>query len=179
MRSVLAATPVALIGVFTAHQITYERVAEAAGDHAGMTMSSQTWLPGLPALLITASLLALVLALATRSPRRAPRLGDIVAVQTTLFLVLQTADRVLHDCCAFPDAALLLTGLAAQLPTAVLAWTLTRIAIRALNFALASAPSAVALYGKPATPSAAHTQFELSSLLRVSAAGPRAPPVMA
>lgn len=120
----------AALGLLGAHQVSYERLAQGAGEHAGMTLASQSWLPGLPAILVTLSVAALLVVLHGRRSRRVvPGPFAVLALQSVLFLVLTVVDRLLHGCCVLPDASYLAFALALQVPAALCAWVLTRFGV--------------------------------------------------
>lgn len=120
---------VAVGGVLLGHQVTYERLAPLSGEHAGMTMASQSWLPSIPTLLVVSSLgLFLAVALARRFPnvRLSPRM--FLAAQTLVFVVVETLDRAVNGCCLYPTLPVAVLGLAAQLLPAMAVFAILALA---------------------------------------------------
>lgn len=133
----------ATIGVFAGHQVTYERAAEAAGSHAGMTMATQSWLPSLPAILAVVSLVALALtALYRKAPSALTRPKVVLGVQSLAFVSIEVADRAINGCCLYPSLPVAAAGLIAQALPAFLVYTLIAVAaprlLRALTCRLCS-----------------------------------------
>lgn len=133
----------ATIGVFTGHQVTYERTAEAAGAHAGMTMATQSWLPSLPAILAVVSLAALGLtALQRKAPSTLTKPQVVLGVQSLAFVTIEVADRAVNGCCLYPSLPVAAAGLCAQALPAFLVYALIAVAaprlLRALTCRLCS-----------------------------------------
>jgi hypothetical protein len=126
MTRAARAVPLSALGLLAGHQVTYLRpMADSDGhDHAGM-LSTQSWLPGIPGLLLVTALGMLALVLAGRAGRT-PRLGGLVATQLVLYGLLSTVDRVLHGCPLLPETGDTAVDASIQVLFAAAAWALVR-----------------------------------------------------
>jgi hypothetical protein len=166
----------AALGLLGAHQVTYEKTG---GEHAGMTLAGQSWLPGLPAILVTLSLAAFIAVLVSRGKRvRLPHPAVVLGIQVALFLALETVDRVLHGCCISPGLGPIAFGIAIQVPTAALVWLLTRFAVLPGVQAIVRAvrPGTAGSTGTPAESTPADTAPADTASALVGTGDSRGPP---
>lgn len=168
--------PLALAGVLAGHQVSYERAAADLGEHAGMTMSGQSWLPALPSVLLVLSLVLLAgVLVAKRASVSLLSPWPVFALQSGSLVVLEVVDRLLHGCCLFPSFSQALAGLALQLPAALVV-ALLGVVLVPLLVALAGLPRPALV--APATAKARPLQraYPFVSFLLARALHSRGPP---
>lgn len=165
-----------MLGILVGHQAVYERAA-VGDEHAPMTLAGQSWLPSTPLLLLAFTFLAFLAVLVSRlKPNMAltPRL--VLLAQTSVFVLVEVADRVVNNCCPYPAWHVAVLGVLAQAVPAFIVFLLLAILGRAaLESSLSYSVAPTAHNWKaPALPIPRVTQ--LKSLTDLSLFPARAPP---
>lgn len=177
MKAKWALLPLAGIGMLMSHEATY-RIAEAEEGHRHglLEATGHGWLAlAGPALLVMAVLSVAAGWSLVTAKTLAPRLWQLIAVQTGIFWSIEILERVVTGHDPIPQASILLIGAIAQAPVSLVVWaTFVKVvlpALSALAWARWSKPSFLA-NGTHSWPSA-NRLLPRPSLGRIHA---RAPP---
>ena len=143
-----ALLPLAGIGMLMSHEATY-RIAEADEGHRHglLEATGHGWLSFAGPALLAMAVLAITLGWSLVAKKAAaPRLWQLLAVQTATFWTVEVLERAVSGHDPVPQASILLIGAAAQVPVALIVWLgFTKIVMPA--FELLMLPD-----GTPSTP---------------------------
>lgn len=119
-----ALLPLAGAGFLLAHEASY-RLVEHDHVHRNELLADtgHTWLPiAGPALILMGVLAAAAGWLITVQQERQPRFWQILVAQSGAFFAVEILERLISGHDPIPQAGILLTGAAAQLPVAMMVW---------------------------------------------------------
>jgi hypothetical protein len=131
MRRRLAVVPAAVLGMLGAHSLAYRLVApDGAHRHELLEMTGHSWSALVP-LIVGTTFLAVIAGSWQRAAGRGRpvRFVEILLAQTSLYVLVESAERAAHGVSAWPGMELVLAGAAVQLPVALFVWAALRFVV--------------------------------------------------